>query len=95
MLVTMTDRGPDSAGLALYAPGRAGREVRDHALAWQRSSDQRDAAVLEAGPGPPAVHHPLGRRLDPHGRSLPAQVVLPAARAPGHGAGRRVAILDP
>jgi glutamate synthase domain-containing protein 1 len=69
MLVTMTDRGPDSAGIAIYGDGAAGRVK----LTVQSDSAEEDFASLAADLGL-ALGVDVGfRRKDSHGvLDLPA-----------------------
>lgn len=74
MLVTMTDRGPDSAGIAIYGTGQAGQAK----LTVQSDTADADFATLADDLGRALGVIVILRRADTH-----AVLTLPAAQAQG------------
>ena len=74
MLVTMTDRGPDSAGIAIYGTGQAGQAK----LTVQSDTADADFATLADDLGRALGVNVILRRADTH-----AVLTLPAAQAQG------------
>ncbi|MBR3369706.1 MAG: glutamine amidotransferase family protein [Rhodobacteraceae bacterium] len=74
MLVTMTDRGPDSAGIAIYGTGQAGQAK----LTVQSDTADADFATLADDLGRALGVSVILRRADTH-----AVLTLPAAQAQG------------
>ncbi|WFE76132.1 glutamine amidotransferase family protein [Roseinatronobacter sp. S2] len=72
MLVTMTDRGPDSAGIAIYGAGQAGQAK----LTVQSDTADADFATLADELGQMLGADVTQRRADTH-----AVLTLPAAQA--------------
>ena len=72
MLVTMTDRGPDSAGIAIYGSGQTGQAK----LTVQSDNADTDFATLADELGHMLVASVTLRRADTH-----AVLTLPAAQA--------------
>ncbi|WFS00887.1 class II glutamine amidotransferase [Rhizobium tumorigenes] len=68
MLVTMTDRGPDSAGIAIYG----GSQVRDAKITVQSATPAKDFAGLQA-----ELEEALGQTIAVEIKSSHAVITLP------------------